>query len=176
MLLHCLDTKCFQWPLLLKFMDTCLGQCSPPATATKAIFADIWIFKTVNFQFKTGQNFDHCRWKDAEFWKTNEIIHLKICQITQIFAKYLFSFLLCFVSLQPCYQLYKSGAVLHLHGNECMNANINVIVAEDISHYYSTAVYVSHGLSMRQRDPQQQTLLSKMTYSSILHCPGIEPR
>src|SRR4029434_111365 len=35
------------------------------------------LFKTVNFQFKTRHNLDHCRWKDAVFSQTNEIIHLK---------------------------------------------------------------------------------------------------
>ena len=58
---------------------------------------------------------------------------------------------------------------------------VNVVVTEDI-----TAVYVSHvqSVTMRQSDPKMQqqrsgtwqTLSSKVTYNSILHCPGIETR
>ena len=71
------------------------------------------MFKTFNFQFKTGQHFDHCRWKDAVFSQTNEIIHLKQGRLFYHFCwKYIqFSALFCLLAdLLPTMQKWCSTA------------------------------------------------------------------
>ena len=77
-----------------------------------------------------------------------------------IFAGNIFSFLLCFVCLQPCYQLHyttiqkwcstafalKCACLKGKYRFSCRWRDFPTI----------TAVYVSHGLSIRQSDPKTQ--------------------
>ena len=104
----CLDTKCIQWPLSTEIHGY-LSQSMFATSKTLCNFSNCCphldtLFKTVNFQFKTGQHFDHDG-KRLNFDRQMKLYTWNKTDYSIIFA---FSFLLCCVCLQPCYQLYNT--------------------------------------------------------------------
>ena len=128
--LHCFDTKCIQWPLLLIFMDTCLSQCSPPVT----LCVTTAILQTFRY---SAQN------SSLQNWTTFRSLLMERCSIQQTneytWNKTDYSHCLQKLCSVLCFVLFVCSLVTNytkvVQNSMCIEMCMcDVVVAEDIFH------------------------------------------